>query len=314
VQGTLDSGSRAWAGTDSIRTIRPQVIHPGAGDAFFPGQQILVSWLSPENVPVSAVDVHWSADNGESWEALAVQIPDVGSVEWTVPGQLTDLGMIEITLFDQRGDPLGIGISEDHFLIAERAVPVVMRSVELDVREGAGHLEWMVADPASVEGFHVYRSDREDGRYERVSGDVVGAVATPEGTKFVFEDASIFANRDYYYRLLEERPGGAGFEHGPYRLNWRLENALYQNRPNSFNPRTTIRFATAQDGRTRMVVYNLAGRVVDVILDEVLRADTHEVVWDGTDRSGRSVASGVYVYRLEAPGGFVASRKMTLLR
>ena len=142
----------------------------------------------------------------------------------------------------------------------------------------------------------------------------VTALSTKDGVKFVFEDDSIFANRDYFYMLQEDREIGKGFDHGPFRLNWALDNALYQNRPNSFNPRTTISFSIAQDGRTRLAVYNLAGRLVDVIVDEVLRADTHEYTWDGKDRSGRSVASGVYVYRLTAPGGFAAAKKMTLVR
>jgi hypothetical protein len=132
--------------------------------------------------------------------------------------------------------------------------------------------------------------------------------------KFVFEDDSIFANRDYYYVLQEDRERGPGFDHGPYQLNWALDNALYQNVPNSFNPRTTITFSIAQDGRTRLAVYNLAGRLVDVIVDDVLRADTHQYTWDGKDVRGSSVASGVYIYRLTAPGGFVASKKMTLVR
>jgi hypothetical protein len=86
-----------------------------------------------------------------------------------------------------------------------------------------------------------------------------------------------------------------------------------QNVPNSFNPKTTISFSTARDGRVRLAVYSLAGRLVDVLVDEHMQANTYDVVWEGRDRHGRRVASGVYLYQLTAPG-FSAARKMTLVK
>ena len=83
--------------------------------------------------------------------------------------------------------------------------------------------------------------------------------------------------------------------------------------PNAFNPRTNIRFAVAKEGRARLVVYDLRGRVVRTLVDEVLRPDVYTRVWDGTDDRGQTVSSGIYLYRLESEG-FVAARKMTLLR
>jgi YVTN family beta-propeller protein len=320
INGLMNDG-RSFAGDDTIRTIRPQVTHPAGNEAFYPGQNIMVTWASPEGVDVACVDLFWSPDDGATWMEVAVGIEDAGAYGWTVPDLYTDLALMEVTIYDscdgthQHGDDvIGVGLSQDTFFIMDQAVPVVMQSMDLGIHDGAGRLEWSVADPQSVEGFHVFRSDSENGEYARVSDLPVTAVSTKDGVKFVFEDDSIFANRDYFYMLQEDRQVGKGFDHGPFRLNWALDNALYQNRPNSFNPRTTISFSIAKDGRTRLAVYNLAGRLVDVIVDEVLRADTHEYTWDGKDRSGRSVASGVYVYRLQAPDGFVAAKKMTLVR
>jgi hypothetical protein len=130
---------------------------------------------------------------------------------------------------------------------------------------------------------------------------------------FAFTDEEILGNRDYFYMLEESRADGQGFQHGPYRLSWQLRNALHQNTPNTFNPRTTISFSIAQDGPTRLVVYNLAGRLVDVLVDEHLSANTYDVIWEGKDEQGRSVSSGVYLYYLTAPG-FSAAKKMTLVR
>jgi flagellar hook assembly protein FlgD len=69
-----------------------------------------------------------------------------------------------------------------------------------------------------------------------------------------------------------------------------------QNFPNPFNPRTTIRFSLPTAGRTSVAVYDVAGRRVRTVLNEVLPAKVHEVSWTGDDDQGRQVAAGVYFY------------------
>jgi hypothetical protein len=88
---------------------------------------------------------------------------------------------------------------------------------------------------------------------------------------------------------------------------------LEQNVPNPFNPVTVIRFSVAQPGLLRLVVYDVAGRPVRTLVQGRREADRYEVTWDGRDGARRAVASGVYIYQLEAPG-HVQSRKMVLLR
>ena len=89
---------------------------------------------------------------------------------------------------------------------------------------------------------------------------------------------------------------------------------LAQNHPNPFNPRTLISFVLPDEMSVSLRIYDLAGHLVDVVLDEELTtAGDHEVVWQGRDLGGRAVSAGVYAYRLEA-GGTVQSKRMTLVR
>ncbi|HOD67350.1 MAG TPA: VWA domain-containing protein [candidate division Zixibacteria bacterium] len=88
---------------------------------------------------------------------------------------------------------------------------------------------------------------------------------------------------------------------------------LRQNYPNPFNPQTVISFDLPLPGRVALTVYNILGRETAVLADQRYPAGTHAVIWDGLDKDGRPVGSGVYLYRLEA-GGAVLSRKMLLLR
>jgi hypothetical protein len=83
--------------------------------------------------------------------------------------------------------------------------------------------------------------------------------------------------------------------------------------PNPFNPRTTIRFDLPGDGPVRLAIFDPAGRLVRTLVDENAPAGRHEADWDGRDASGREVASGCYLARLEF-GGKVATVRMGLVR
>ncbi len=92
-----------------------------------------------------------------------------------------------------------------------------------------------------------------------------------------------------------------------------LQNALLGNYPNPFNPETTIRFSTATDGPVTLDIYNLRGQLVKRLVDEQKAAGLHSVVFDGTDSTGRPIASGVYYYKMLA-GKYSSTRKMILMK
>ena len=89
--------------------------------------------------------------------------------------------------------------------------------------------------------------------------------------------------------------------------------ALQQNYPNPFNPITTIRYDLAEASRVRLVVYDLLGRVIRTLVDTEQTAGSYRAVWDGRNDAGEAVASGIYLYRLEA-GDMVRSKTMLLVK
>ena len=91
------------------------------------------------------------------------------------------------------------------------------------------------------------------------------------------------------------------------------EFALSQNYPNPFNPTTEIAFAVPKQGAVKVVVYGLSGDVVSTLVNQTMSPGNYRVVWNGRSDDGRSVASGVYFYHLQAEG-FAATKKMTLLK
>lgn len=88
---------------------------------------------------------------------------------------------------------------------------------------------------------------------------------------------------------------------------------LAQNHPNPFNPSTTINYALARDGHVRLEVFDLAGRRVRSLVDEMRTAGTHTANWDGLDDGGNQASSGTYFCRMSTAGE-TSSRKMTLVK
>ena len=89
--------------------------------------------------------------------------------------------------------------------------------------------------------------------------------------------------------------------------------ALRQNYPNPFNPVTTLRFDLPQAAAVRLVVHDLQGHEVARLLDRRVEPGYHQVTWDGRDRNGRQLPTGVYIARLTVPG-YAKSIKLLLLR
>lgn len=88
---------------------------------------------------------------------------------------------------------------------------------------------------------------------------------------------------------------------------------LDQNFPNPFNPVTTIRFGLPQETRVSLKIYNLLGQEVRTLISGLKEAGYHEIQWDGRNAVGAGVASGIYVYRIQA-GKEIVTRRLNFLK
>jgi 5'-nucleotidase/UDP-sugar diphosphatase len=91
------------------------------------------------------------------------------------------------------------------------------------------------------------------------------------------------------------------------------EFQLLQNYPNPFNPETDISYNLPEDSHVKLTVYNLLGQTVKTLVDEYQSAGSKRVTWDGTDEQGNKVASGVFLYKLQA-GTLTDTKKMILMK
>lgn len=89
--------------------------------------------------------------------------------------------------------------------------------------------------------------------------------------------------------------------------------SLGNNYPNPFNPSTTINFAIPDAGLVKLKVYNILGQEIRSLINNRMPAGNHKAIWNGKDNSGNAVATGLYLYSIEA-GSFRNVKKMVLLK
>lgn len=88
---------------------------------------------------------------------------------------------------------------------------------------------------------------------------------------------------------------------------------LQQNYPNPFNPVTTIPYSLENSGNVKLSIFNLLGQEIKVLVNKVQSAGIYKAQWNSIDDSGRKVASGIYIYRLQTEKN-IFQRKLLLLK
>ena len=209
-------------------------------------------------------------------------------------------------------DDLATATTEDGTL--NNPVPVELASFSAQVSQNSVKLGWTTATESNNFGFDIERSF--DGDVFSKIGFVQGQGTTVVPQHYVFEDNEIdLADELHYYRLKQIDTDGS-FE---YSVTIKVELlspetfVLRQNYPNPFNPGTLISYQIPLSSKVTLVIYNLQGQVVRTLVNEEVSRGFHNVIWNGKDDFGKSVATGVYVYRMSAHK-FVDAKSLTLMR
>jgi hypothetical protein len=117
-------------------------------------------------------------------------------------------------------------------------------------------------------------------------------IATNYGGITVYNENGIVLSNESYWDFAEVPTG----------------YLLLQNYPNPFNPVTTIKFNIPEAGNVSLRIYDILGREIKTLVDEFKNPGNYKV-----DFNASSLASGVYIYRLQA-GNYFSSKKMVLIK
>jgi predicted outer membrane repeat protein len=213
--------------------------------------------------------------------------------------------------------------------------PTFVFPVELNIKERPSsqvvrHIWWtsdgdklalVIDDPTGVEAIEItLATDVEPLRSIEVDG--LSEYRYDDGTLDVAVVKHSSSNDPVLFALLPSQVKSsipqivsASLNEGtvPYVVGKPYRFELAQNAPNPFNPSTTIRFNLPERGNVLLAIYSVTGQHIQTLVREMRDAGRHSVVWDGTDASGRNVASGVYLYRIESAAG-VSTMRMSLVR
>ncbi len=198
---------------------------------------------------------------------------------------------------------------EDHPL------PVTLSGFSAAFVDGTPTLYWTTEDEENNAGWNIYRGLESDAMTNdqtiQLNLELIpGAGTTNQLTSYEFVDEQIInSGETYWYWLESVDTEGVTEIFFPTTLSIPDDSApftpetygLYQNHPNPFNPDTMIRFALETSGYVNLVIFDIKGsRIKTLLADEFIPAETlQEKVWNGTDENGKSVGSGIYLYRLQ---------------
>jgi len=125
--------------------------------------------------------------------------------------------------------------------------------------------------------------------------------------------AGIFASLGHIYDFTKTRTAALSRLEGREKESAPQAFMLFENYPDPFNPATTIKYRIPEVSPVVLKVYNVVGQEILTLVDQVEDAGSHEIRWDGRDRFGQTVPSGVYLYRLQVEK-FSAVKKMLLVQ
>jgi hypothetical protein len=196
----------------------------------------------------------------------------------------------------------------------DNIAPAVPEGFAVAYNTGSGnHLSWDPSLDEDFQYFRIYRSSDPD--FIPSPSELVHSLT---GTSWSDPE---YDGWDVYYKITaldyvgnESDPASPGTVTGVTEPEIPRTYGLYPNVPNPFNPSTSIRYDVPTGGRAvTLRVYNVSGKLIRTLVDGPQAAGQKTVAWNGRDDRGRSVASGVYFYRLQAPG-YKKTLKMILIQ
>ena len=178
-------------------------------------------------------------------------------------------------------------------------------------------LNWSTVSQTNNAGWRITRS--VDGENFEAVGDFVQGAGTADALMdYTFEDKELPGVDKVYYRLEQVDLDGSVSQSNVIevllgaRMPLPTEFAVNVY-PNPFNPSTTITYSLPEAAPVTVVIYDVLGQQVRQLISQNNAPGRYQVQWDARDSQGRSVASGVYIAKINA-GTSTLSQKMLLLK
>ena len=161
-------------------------------------------------------------------------------------------------------------------------------------------LEWSIPYNSGIAGVELYRSKQDTNSFQKIRYIPINPDAM-QSVENHFTDEDLPPGK-YYYRLKQIKLDNS-YQYSEIisiSVSMPLEFNLFQNSPNPFNSSTTISYTLPQCGAVELKIYNINGEEVSTLVDEFQNAGYQSMVWNGLDKNGVAVTSGMYYIRLKS--------------
>lgn len=204
---------------------------------------------------------------------------------------------------------------------SDNSLPVELVSFNANNDVNGVKLSWSVASEIDNQAFILQRRERNRNAEFELVDEVGGRGTVASEMEYEYLDKNVKNNLSYEYRLLSRDYSGLVHTYGTGLVEITVEMipggfVLSQNYPNPFNPSTTIKFSLSEPAQVKLSIYDISGKeVVRLVNGENLVPNKYDFRWNAKDRNGRSVATGVYFYRMVINSGeHILTRKMILVK
>jgi len=141
--------------------------------------------------------------------------------------------------------------------------------------------------------------------YER-DAEILQEINRVLGTRAVIADLKL-----YQVEMIDSSGGGGGTQSAG--ITSLQRPSLHQSYPNPFKSQTAIRYSLTTPSKVSLTIYDISGRAVRRLLDATKEPGLYTISWNGRDDKGRTLAQGVYFYRLKTDG-FSDTKRLVLIR
>jgi hypothetical protein len=288
-------------------------------------------------------DAIWDFDNDGSKESvqeeidglltlLRIQLPPVGidSIDWNLIKANNNIDEkkaywnYQLIAYDgSRGvhnTQFAVDVLTQSIVALNGTVPVELTSFNAALNQTSAILTWKTATEVNNKGFEV---QRKIGNTWKALNFISGNGTSTGSKQYSYTDKLAGMNHSgkIYYRLKQVDFDGTSEFSNEISINFigtPKNFTLSQNYPNPFNPSTAIKYTLPYDSKVKITIYNVAGEVVKVLVDNTQSAGIYTTEFNSNSAKA-GLSSGIYFYSLEATSAdglnsFRETKKMILMK
>ena len=207
-------------------------------------------------------------------------------------------------------------------------LPVVLSTfTAIQTQTNFAQLNWITQSETNNAFWNIYRAEKDDFTLAKTvnPAPVEGQGNSTTETNYTFTDETVSSiNATYWYWLESVSLSGESNICASLSIEMsepdnptppvNIITGLHQNYPNPFNPNTKIQFAVEEPTKAKLSIFNQKGQKVITLFDGIAQPDQYyNLDWNGQDSKGKSVASGLYFYKLETDSNDTI-KKMLLIK